>query len=311
MADNVVVTAGTGTTVAADEVTDGTLGSCKVQYVKLMDGTIDGTSKALVGANGLAVTVTGVAGTVSLPTGAATAAKQPALGTAGSASTDVITIQGIASGTVVPISAASLPLPTGASTSAKQAALGTAGTPSTDVISVQGVSGGTAQPVSATLKTTFGTATAFTKTNANLTVSVTAGWKSNAIDNTTTRALDALVGVELAAVNTAPAGTKTLYVYAYGLIEGTAYTSTGDGTIDGTEGTVTFPSVTTLPVVCRLIGTVPYPVQNRAINGGPFSVAAAFGGTLPDKWGIAIINDTGMTLSVTNIYYQEITNPLV
>jgi len=39
-----------------------------------------------------------------LPTGAATAAKQPALGTAGSASTDVITIQGIASGTPVAVS---------------------------------------------------------------------------------------------------------------------------------------------------------------------------------------------------------------
>lgn len=55
MADNVVVSAGTGTTVAADEVTDGTLGSCKVQYVKLMDGTLDGTTKATVGAGGLAV----------------------------------------------------------------------------------------------------------------------------------------------------------------------------------------------------------------------------------------------------------------
>lgn len=40
----------------------------------------------------------------ALPTGAATAAKQPALGTAGTASADVITIQGIASGTVVPVS---------------------------------------------------------------------------------------------------------------------------------------------------------------------------------------------------------------
>lgn len=41
--------------------------------------------------------ITNVSGTVSLPTGAATAAKQPALGTAGSASSDVITVQGIAS----------------------------------------------------------------------------------------------------------------------------------------------------------------------------------------------------------------------
>jgi hypothetical protein len=40
----------------------------------------------------------------ALPTGAATAAKQPALGTAGSASTDVITVQGIASGIAQPVS---------------------------------------------------------------------------------------------------------------------------------------------------------------------------------------------------------------
>lgn len=48
--------------------------------------------------------VTNISGTVSLPTGAATAAKQPALGTAGSASSDVITIQGIASMTAVQVS---------------------------------------------------------------------------------------------------------------------------------------------------------------------------------------------------------------
>ena len=41
--------------------------------------------------------ITNVSGTVSLPTGAATAAKQPALGTAGTASSDVLTVQGIAS----------------------------------------------------------------------------------------------------------------------------------------------------------------------------------------------------------------------
>lgn len=39
--------------------------------------------------------ITNISGTVSLPTGAATAAKQPALGTGGTPSTDVLTIQGI------------------------------------------------------------------------------------------------------------------------------------------------------------------------------------------------------------------------
>jgi len=36
-------------------VVDGTLGTVKVQFVKLMSGTLDGTEKAAVGANGLAV----------------------------------------------------------------------------------------------------------------------------------------------------------------------------------------------------------------------------------------------------------------
>lgn len=52
MADNVSITAGSGTVVAADEVSDGTLGSCKVQYVKIMDGTIDGTNKLTVSSSG-------------------------------------------------------------------------------------------------------------------------------------------------------------------------------------------------------------------------------------------------------------------
>ncbi len=72
MADNVAISAGTGTTVAADEVVDGILGTVKVQYVKLMDGTLDGTSKAAVGANGLAADVKASV----LPTGASTSAAQ-------------------------------------------------------------------------------------------------------------------------------------------------------------------------------------------------------------------------------------------
>lgn len=109
------------------------------------------------------------AASLPLPTGAATAAKQPALGTAGTASTDVITVQGIASMTALkvdgsavtqPVSATTLPLPTGAATAAKQPALGTAGTPSADVITVQGAASMTAlkvdgsgvtQPVSGTV----------------------------------------------------------------------------------------------------------------------------------------------------------------
>lgn len=154
MADNIAITPGSGATYGADEVTDGTLGSVKVGFTKIMDGTLDGTNKAAVTssgalkvdlsattANSTAVKVDGSAATqpvsassLPLPTGAATAAKQPSLGTAGSASTDVITVQGISSMTALktdgsavtqPVSASSLPLPTGAATSANQSTANT------------------------------------------------------------------------------------------------------------------------------------------------------------------------------------------
>lgn len=62
MADNVDITPGSGATIACDAVNDGTLGNgVKVQFVKIMDGTLDGTNKAAVGANGLKVDASGAA----------------------------------------------------------------------------------------------------------------------------------------------------------------------------------------------------------------------------------------------------------
>ena len=47
MADNVNVTEAGDTAIAADEVVDGTLGTVKIQYVKLVDGTLGGTTKIM------------------------------------------------------------------------------------------------------------------------------------------------------------------------------------------------------------------------------------------------------------------------
>jgi hypothetical protein len=64
--------------------------------------------------------INNVSGTVSLPTGASTAAKQPALGTAGTASSDVITIQGIASMTAVKVDGSAVTQPVSGTVSATQ-----------------------------------------------------------------------------------------------------------------------------------------------------------------------------------------------
>lgn len=61
------------------------------------------TSTTLTGTSAIS------AASLPLPAGAATSAKQPALGTAGTPSTDVLTVQGSASGTALPVSLASVP----------------------------------------------------------------------------------------------------------------------------------------------------------------------------------------------------------
>lgn len=91
-------------------------------------------------------------------TGFATAAKQPALGTAGTASADVLTVQGKASmtplltdgsATTQPISASSLPLPTLAATSTKQSD----GTQKTQVVDGSGnVIGATSNALDVNIK---------------------------------------------------------------------------------------------------------------------------------------------------------------
>ena len=143
MADNVTLNSGSGgVTAATDDVA-----GVHYQYVKLADGAADSTAKIGGDAtNGLDVDVTRVSGNVTvvqgtaanlkvdpsavtspisaaslpLPSGASTAAKQPALGTAGSASTDVLTIQGIASMTKLLVTPDSVALPANQSVNVAQ-----------------------------------------------------------------------------------------------------------------------------------------------------------------------------------------------
>lgn len=88
-------------------VTSGTATNLKAQAEQYVGGTaVSNSNPVPISDAGGSITVDGTfwqatqpisAASLPLPTGAATAAKQPALGTAGTAASDVITIQGIAS----------------------------------------------------------------------------------------------------------------------------------------------------------------------------------------------------------------------
>ena len=86
--------------------------------------------------------------------------------------------------------------------------------------------------------------------------------------------------------------TAIAYVYAYGTVDdGTTYSDTATGA----DAAITLSD----PPNVRPIGVVSIPVQNTQYKAGPFSVAAAFGGILPAKWGIIIRNYCGIALTAT------------
>jgi hypothetical protein len=121
MADNVVVTPGSGKTVLADEVVDGTLGTGVAQFVKLMDGTLDSSNKAVVSASGaLKVDPSGVTSPVSLAsvpshnvTNAGTFAVQAAATLAAETTKVIGTVNIAASQTVAAVTAITNALPAG------------------------------------------------------------------------------------------------------------------------------------------------------------------------------------------------------
>jgi len=119
-----LVAGGGGTAVSIADGADVALGSLADSSSAL---TVNGLLKAIKALLGAPLAVTGsfyqatqpISGTITanagtgtfavsaaslpLPSGAATAAKQPALGTAGTASTDVLSVQGIAGGTALAV----------------------------------------------------------------------------------------------------------------------------------------------------------------------------------------------------------------
>lgn len=125
--------------------------------------------------------------------------------------------------------------------------------------------------------------------------------ESTAVDNNTSGKfyVDCLVGglTRIGAVS----ADGTISVYAYGSYDGTEYTagvSGTDGTITwGTTGRSGVDSYNNLP----LLGVVSVDTtdDNDYVTWGPFSIAQAFGGSVPPKWGIVIKNSTGIAFHAT------------
>lgn len=110
---------------------------------------------------------------------------------------------------------------------------------------------------------------------------------STVVDNTTDLFLDALVEIKIKTGASGVSSTGYVAVYAYGTSDGgTDYT----GGASGADG-----SYTGLKDNLILLGTIAA-TANATTYIRHFSLASAFGGILPAKWGIVVENLTGAAL---------------
>jgi hypothetical protein len=125
--------------------------------------------------------------------------------------------------------------------------------------------------------------------------------QSTAIDNTSNLFLDALVFLKIKSNAAGVSTTGFINVYAYGTSDGG--TNYSDGA-SGTDGAITL----TAPPNMRLIGVINVVANAVSYSGGPFSIAQAFGGILPDHWGIVVENKSGAAFdgSIASAWYQGV-----
>jgi hypothetical protein len=153
----------------------------------------------------------------------------------------------------------------------------------------------------ATLQSKYGTEKqAITITIASLTnTSVRA---STVVDNTTNLFLDALVQLQITAGGASTSANGFVNVYGYGTVD-SADNFYPEG-ITGTDGGITL----TVPTNLRLVGVINVVANNGVYVSEPMSVANAFAGILPEKWGIAVENQSGGTLAASgqSVFYQGV-----
>ena len=103
--------------------------------------------------------------------------------------------------------------------------------------------------------------------------------------------IDSLVGGKVT-TGTSPTASRQIEVWAYGSYDGTSYS----GGASGSDANLT-PQEKTLLRLLTIIPTVN--TSNQPYTWGPFSMAQAFGGSLPRKTGVFIVHNTGVNLNST------------
>jgi hypothetical protein len=146
----------------------------------------------------------------------------------------------------------------------------------------------------ADVKTGYGASgQALTITLASLADSATAGRESLVVSNATDAYLDVLITCRVKPQNSGSiAAPSAAFVWAYASVDGA---SEFPDTVTGADAAITMNS----PINLKLLGAVYAAAINTTYKGGPWSLAALYGGRMPERWGVVVQNDMGTALSAT------------
>lgn len=150
----------------------------------------------------------------------------------------------------------------------------------------------------ADVKIAYAASADYTITLASLGSSATfvAGRESTAIDNTTNKYLDYLVGGKIT-TGTSPTTAKSIRIYLYAAVNDTPLYP---DVLDGTDSAETITSVDILNSAIRLAAsTSTNDTSDRVYWFAPFSVASFYGGICPGFHGLFVSHDTGQALNAT------------
>lgn len=133
----------------------------------------------------------------------------------------------------------------------------------------------------------YGTSTVITITLASL--ADTAKRQALAVDNATDLFLDVLISGKIKTGASGTSATGNVGIFVYGSVDdGVTYSDFATGLDASFSGTPGLP----LKLVAVAANSTSYSIP-------PFSVARAFDGVMPKKWGIIVQNSSGGALSAT------------
>lgn len=150
----------------------------------------------------------------------------------------------------------------------------------------------------------YGTTTAMTITLASLAtdVNLVAGRQSTVVDNGIDDAIDASIGGKVT-TGTSPTASRQIEIWLFCSYDDTEYIG-GAGASDAAftpDTKVALKMLQVLPTVNT---------SDKAYRWGGFSVANAFGGLMPEKWGGYVVHNTGVNLNSTGGNHEMVYTPV-